>query len=103
MKSLGLLEVCGYGAALLCADAMDKAASIEIVTIDFDKPAVADLDRIPLLAQVKIRGSVSAVKEALRIGYETAKKYNDESDIIAHQINQYHEGIEALVYQTKIK
>jgi microcompartment protein CcmL/EutN len=43
MKSLGLLEVCGYGAALLCADAMDKAASIEIVTIDFDKPAVRNL------------------------------------------------------------
>ena len=103
MKALGLLEVCGYATALLCVDSMAKAADIKLVTIDFNKPGNAQLEKIPLLAQVKITGSVSDVKIALEHGYNTALKYNDEDEVISHLISSYHPDMLPLMKITKIK
>jgi len=103
MKALGLLEVCGYATALLCVDSMAKAADIKLVTIDFNKPGNAQLEKIPLLAQVKIIGSVSNVKMALESGYNTALKYNNKDEIISHLIPSYHEDLYPLMTITKIK
>lgn len=103
MKALGILEVCGYATSLLCVDSMAKAADIKLVTIDFNKPGNAQLEKIPLLAQVKIIGSVSDVKMALDSGYNTALKYNEQDEVIAHLIPNYHEDLLPLLKVTKIK
>ena len=96
MAALGLLEVCGYSTALLAINTMYLNADIRVLAIDFNKPAVADLDKIPLQVQIKFTGSVSQVEWAMACGVETANKYNEEDEIIAHVIANAHEGMSKL-------
>lgn len=103
MKSLGLLEVCGYSTALLAINKMYQQCNIKVITIDFDKPAVADLDKMPLVAQVKFIGSVDDVKYALEVGKKVALKYNDEQEVIARCIANYHIDMNDLINVTKLK
>lgn len=103
MKSLGILEVCGYSTALLALDKMYKQCNIKAITIDFDKPAIADLDRIPLVAQVKFIGSVDDVKYALEVGKKEALKFNNEQEVVARCIANYHEDMVNLINVTKLK
>ena len=103
MRSLGILEVCGFSTALLAINKMLQDCDIKIVTVDIDKPAVAELDKIPLTAQVKFVGSVSDVKHALEVGRNVALKYNEEQEVIARVIPNYHEDMIPLMKLTKLK
>lgn len=103
MKSLGILELCGYSTALLAINKMTQDCNIKIVAIDIDKPAVAELDKIPLTAQVKFVGSVSEVEYALEVGKKIAYKYNEEHEVIARIIPNYHENMIGLIKLSKLK
>lgn len=103
MKSLGILEVCGYSTALLAINKMYQQCNIKVVAIDFDKPSVADLDRMPLVAQVKFVGNVDDVNHALEVGKKVALKFNDDEEIIARCIANYHSEMTELINVTKLK
>lgn len=51
--ALGMIEVFGFATAIVVADAMAKAADVEIVAIDKNKPAAGDSARVPLVMAVK--------------------------------------------------
>ena len=59
--ALGMIEVFGFATAIVVADAMAKAADVEIVAIDKNKPAAGDSARVPLVMAVKAEGSAAAV------------------------------------------
>ena len=99
MGALGLLEVCGYSTALLVINGMYQNADITVLAIDFNKPATADLDKIPLQVQIKFTGSVSQVEWAMEIGRKIAEKYNDKDEVIAHVIANAHDGMSTLARQ----
>ena len=103
MRALGILELCGYSTALLAADSMCKAADIRIVAIDFNKPAAADLDKIPLLAQIKFVGRVDDVKAAIAAGISKAENYNSSEEILGRVIPNYDEGLTGLIKISKVK
>ena len=62
-EALGMIETKGYVAALAAADAMVKAARVEIIS----REEVGDG-----LVAVVVRGDVGAVKAATEAGAETA-------------------------------
>jgi microcompartment protein CcmL/EutN len=97
------LEVCGYSTALLAINKMLQECNIKIVAIDIDKPAVAELDKIPLVAQVKFVGGVDDVLAALEAGRKTALKYNSEDEVISKIITNYHEDMMGLIKVTKLR
>jgi len=103
VNALGILELCGYSTALLAADSMCKAADITILAIDFNKPADADQDKIPLLAQVKFTGRVDDVKAALDAGIARAEKYNDREEILGRVIPNYDKGLTGLLKISAMK
>ncbi len=103
MRALGILELCGYSTALLAMDSMCKAADIRVVAIDFNKPAAADLDKIPLLAQIKFVGRVDDVKAALEAGISKAENYNSSEEILGRVIPNYDEGLTGLIKISNIK
>lgn len=76
MNALGMLEVFGFTTAVVAADAIAKAADVEILALDRNKPANADKAEVPLLMTVKFTGSVSAVEAGLAAGIEVAKERN---------------------------
>lgn len=73
-QAVGLVEVFGMATALYAADAACKAANVTIEAFDSNKPANADNMPVPLLVLVKVRGSVSDVREAV----EAAKRAANE-------------------------
>ena len=72
--ALGMVEVFGFVTSIVVADKMAKAAEVEIVAIDKNKPAGGDSAEVPLVMVVKCEGSVSAVESAVEAGVEEAKK-----------------------------
>lgn len=95
-KALGSIEVCGYGAALLVMNRLYQYADVHIVNLNFNKPAVADIDRIPLQVQIEFTGDVDQVQYGLDVAYEEAIKYNDEDEIICHLIPRTYLSIKEL-------
>ncbi len=73
-EAVGLLEVYGFVAALVAADAAAKAGNVTIESLDKNKPANADALPVPLLVCVKIRGSVSDVNAAMEAAEEAANQ-----------------------------
>ncbi len=71
-KATGLLDVYGFTAACVAADAGCKAADVTLEIFDRNKPANADALPVPLLVTVKFRGSVSAVQAAVDAGERAA-------------------------------
>ncbi len=67
-QALGMIETKGFVAALAAADAMVKAANVEIVS----REEVGDG-----LVSVVIRGDVGAVKAATEAGAETANQIGE--------------------------
>ena len=67
-QALGMIETKGFVAALAAADAMVKAANVEIVS----REEVGDG-----LVAVVIRGDVGAVKAATEAGSETANQVGE--------------------------
>lgn len=72
-NALGMIEVYGYTTSIVVADAAAKAADVEIVAIDKNKPANADSCEVPLVMVVKMEGTEGAVEAAMQAGIETAK------------------------------
>ena len=72
--ALGMIEVFGFATAIVVADAMAKAADVEIVAIDTNKPAAVDSARVPLVMAVKAEGSAAAVEAAVAAGKAEAEK-----------------------------
>lgn len=86
MAALGSLEVCGYSTALLIVNKLYQFTDVKVVNLNFNKPAKAELDKIPLQVQVEFIGEIGQVRHGLEIGRKEALKYNDESEVIAHLI-----------------
>lgn len=86
MAALGTIEVCGYSTALLVANKLYKFADVKVVNMNFNKPAKAELDKIPLQVQVQFMGEVGQVRQGIEVGLEEALKYNDRNEVITHLI-----------------
>ena len=71
--ALGMIEVYGFTTAIVTADAAAKAADVEIVAIDKNKPANADKCEVPLVMVVKMEGSEDAVEAAMEAGIKAAR------------------------------
>ena len=72
--ALGMIEVFGFATAIVVADKMAKAADVEVVAIDKNKPAAGDSARVPLVMAIKIEGEAAAVEAAIMAGKEEAEK-----------------------------
>ena len=72
--ALGMIEVFGFATAIVVADKMAKAADIQVVAIDKNKPAAGDSARVPLVMAIKIEGDVAAVESAIQAGKEEAER-----------------------------
>ena len=72
--ALGRIEVYGFATAIVVADAMAKAADVEVVAIDKNKPAGGDSARVPLVMAIKIKGSCAAVSAAIECGKREAER-----------------------------
>ena len=72
--ALGMIEVFGFATAIVVADAMVKAADVELVAIDKNKPAAGDAARVPLVMAVKVEGTAAAVEAAIAVGKAEAEK-----------------------------
>lgn len=71
-----MIEVYGYATSIVVADAVAKAADVEVVAIDRNKPANAEQCEVPLVMVVKFEGSPAAVAAAHDAGVAEAKKRN---------------------------
>lgn len=72
--ALGMIEVFGFVTSIVVADAAAKAADVEIVALDKNKPAAGDAAEVPLIMAVKMTGEVSAVEQAVEAGVRVAKE-----------------------------
>ena len=72
--ALGMIEVYGFATAIVVADTMAKAADVEVVAIDKNKPAGGDSARVPLVMAVKVEGSAAAVEAAVAAGRAAAEQ-----------------------------
>ena len=73
MDALGMIEVFGFTTAVIVADKVAKAAEVEIVALDRNKPANGDDAVVPLLMTVKFTGTAAAVEAGLQAGVKEAK------------------------------
>ncbi|NLM13369.1 MAG: BMC domain-containing protein [Epulopiscium sp.] len=89
-KSVGLLEVYGLAAAFVAADAACKAANVVIEAFDRNKPFNADKLEVPLIIVVKLRGSLSDVREAVEAGKRAAEQVSGV--VLTHIIPSPEEG-----------
>ena len=62
MAALGMIEVYGFATSIVVADAVAKAADVQVVAIDRNKPANADQCEVPLVMIVKFEGNPAAVR-----------------------------------------
>ncbi len=85
MNALGMIEVYGFTTALYAADIMVKAANVDLIAFDRNRPGSADVPA-PLVMVVKVEGSASDVKAAVEAGkaYAEDKGRYIISHIIAH-------------------
>lgn len=72
--ALGMIECYGFATSIVVADAASKAADVDIVALDKNKPANADAVPVPLVMVVKMEGSVAAVEAGMQAGIAEAKK-----------------------------
>ena len=72
--ALGMIEVFGFATSIVVADAMAKAADVQVVAIDKNKPAAGDAARVPLVMAIKVEGSAAAVEAAIAVGKAEAEK-----------------------------
>ncbi len=98
MKALGMIEVYGFSNAVFAADAAAKAADVRIIAFDRNRPF--GKFPVPLIMQVKMEGSVSAVRSALGAAESFAKSV--DRYIVSHIIPNPGEGVEKLAYRIDI-
>ena len=95
MKALGMIEVYSFTTAVCVADLCAKAADIKVIAFNRNRPKSADAPA-PLVMQVKIEGSVDAVKAAVEAGKNFAK--NEGKYIVSHIIPRPGKDVEKLAY-----
>ena len=85
--ALGMIEVFGFATAIVCADAMAKAADVKVVAIDKNKPAAGDAAKVPLVMAIKVEGSAAAVEAAVQAAVEAGKAEAEKRDLyICHKV-----------------
>lgn len=72
--ALGMIEVFGFATAIVVADAMAKAADVQVVAIDKNKPAAGDSAKVPLVMAIKVEGDAAAVEASVAAGKREAEK-----------------------------
>ncbi len=72
--ALGMIEVYGFATSIVVADSMAKAADVEVVAIDKNKPAGGDSAEVPLVMAVKVEGTAAAVDAAIAAGKAAAEE-----------------------------
>ena len=82
MKALGMIEVYSFTTAVTAADVAAKAADIKVIAFDRNRPISPDVPA-PLVMEIKIEGTVSAVQAAVDAAVEYAKR---EGKYIVHHI-----------------
>ncbi len=83
-QAIGMIETRGYVPALACADAMVKAANVEIVSRNEVGGG---------LVSVVIKGDVGAVKAATEAGSEAANQVGEVVGV--HVIPRPHQDLDA--------
>lgn len=71
--AVGIVEMFGYVAAMKAADAAAKAADVKIIAIDTNRPSNPK-EKVPLIAAVKMQGTVSAVTAAVEAAAAEAER-----------------------------
>ena len=96
MNALGMVEVFGFTTAICCADIAAKAADVKIIALNTNKPVNGDSAEVPLVMNVKMEGSVSAVETAV----DAAKAFAEKKGlyITSHIISRPGIGIDYLAY-----
>lgn len=90
-----MIEVYSFSTAVCTADLMAKTADVEIIAFDRNRPIRTDVPA-PLVMEVKICGSVSAVRSAIDAGRQYAEgkgKY-----IVSHIIARPDDQTEKMAY-----
>ncbi len=95
MKALGMIEVYSFTTAVCTADICAKTADVEIIAFDRNRPKSADAPA-PLVMEIKMEGSVDAVKSAVEAGVNYAKSKG--MYIVSHVIPNPGDGTEKLAY-----
>ena len=86
MNSLGIIETRGLTAAIEAADAMLKAANVEVVGTEKIGSG---------LVTVIVKGEVGAVKAAVEVGVEAAQRVGEL--VASHVIPRPHSDIEKIL------
>ena len=98
MKALGMMEVYGFPTVVNCADIAAKAADVKVIAFDRNRPF--GKFPVPLIMQVKIEGTVSAVRSAIEAATAYAKSV--DKFIVSHIIPNPGEGVEKMAYRLDI-
>jgi len=99
MKALGMIEVYSFTTAVVAADLCAKAADVKIIAFDRNRPKSADAPA-PLVMQIKMSGTVAAVKAAVEAGSQYAK--SEGKYIVSHVIANPGDGVEKMAYRLDI-
>lgn len=95
MKALGMIEVYSFTTALCTADVMAKAAEVDVIAFDRNRPIRTDVPA-PLVMEVKIEGDTSAVRAAIDAGRAYAEK--EGKYIVSHIIPRPDTQTEKMAY-----
>jgi microcompartment protein CcmL/EutN len=90
MNSIGIIETRGLTAAIEAADAMLKAANVEVVGTEKIGSG---------LVTVIVKGEVGAVKAAVEVGVEAAQRVGEL--VASHVIPRPHSDIEKILPMIK--
>ena len=90
-----MIEVYSFTTAVCVADLCAKTSDIKVIAFDRNRPKSADVPA-PLVMEVKIEGSVDAVKAAIEAGKEYAKSKGKY--IISHIIANPAESVDNMAY-----
>lgn len=95
MKALGMIEVYSFTAAVCVADICAKTSNIKVIAFDRNRPISPDVPA-PLVMEIKIEGTVDAVKAAIEAGAAYAKSKGKY--IVSHIIANPADDVENLAY-----
>lgn len=90
-----MIEVYSFTTAVCMADICAKTADVKIIAFDRNRPKSADVPA-PLVMEVKMEGSVGAVRAAVEAGEKYAKSKG--KFIVSHIIANPVEGVENMAY-----
>lgn len=99
MKSLGMIEVYSFANAVKVADIAAKAADVEIIAFDRNRPKSASAPA-PLVMIIKMEGEVSAVQAAVQAGEKYAKEQG--KFIVSHIIPNPAPLVDRMAYRLDI-